>query len=207
MYRMRDLDLAAIVLADPGRRRSLAPESMPLDTHARGFDARSVLVLALVVAIMAGVIGWATMDGPTPEPAAKPTTSSATDATATTVADEPKAETPVVPVAPKGVDLAPGTIQATTAGGSAILRVGIANQGRTALSGSGTDVLVLMDGQQVGSDTIGRIDATGSTTTEFSIGYCPSGSHAVALVIDPRNQVREADERDNARTQTVAFRC
>jgi hypothetical protein len=208
LYRMKDVDLAAIVLADPGRRRSLAPESTPLDTDVRGFDARSVLVLALVVAVMAGVIGWATMRGPAAPPATKASaTPTPTPEAQERPASETKVEQPAAPIAPRGVDLAPARIVTTSSGGSGIVRVDIANQGRTALGASGVAVLVLLDGQSIGEDTVGAIDATGSTTTEFNLGYCPSGSHAVAVVIDPRGQVREADERDNARTQTVAFRC
>src|SRR5205809_118700 len=96
---MQDLDLAAIVLADPGRRRTLAPESLPLDTSVRGFDARSVLVLALVIAVMAGVIGWATMGGSAPtRPAPSKTTSRA--ATTDTAKAAPAESTPAKPVVP-----------------------------------------------------------------------------------------------------------
>ena len=64
-------DLAAIVLAAPPRgRNALAPERVPVtshdggrDTAQRGYDARSVLVLALVVAVLAAVIGWTTSIG------------------------------------------------------------------------------------------------------------------------------------------------
>lgn len=206
---MQDVDLAAIVLADSGRRRSLPPESTPLDTHVRGFDARSVLVLALVVAVMAGVVGWATVGGPGTPPTKQPSTAAAEPATPATEqpATQPRLEEPAVPLAPRGIDLAPARILATTSAGAGIVRVEIANQGRTALGASGTAVMVLLDGQSIGEDMVGAIDATGSTTTEFNLGACPGGSHAVAVLIDPRDQVREADERDNARTQTVAFGC
>ena len=212
MCPMRDLDLASIVLADPGRsRRALAPERLPLEPESPGLDARSALVLAFVVATLAAVIGWATMGGAsTPKTAAadKPVAKE----TPAAAADEPLpfADTskPAAPVAPRGVDLAPARIVATKSGsGGGIVRVGIANQGRDALASTGTAVLVLLDGESIGEDTIGGIDATSSTTTEFSIGYCPSGSHSLVVVVDPRGQVREADERDNARTQTVAFGC
>jgi hypothetical protein len=217
MCGMRDLDLASIVLANPGRRRSLAPERMPLEPETHGFDARSALVLALVVATMAGVVGWATMGGVAKPnaPVARSAGASKADVAATTnapAADETlpfaDAAKPVAPAAPKGVDLAPARVVALKSGnGGGIIRVGIANQGRDALGASGAAVLVLMDGEQVGEDTIGGIDATSSTTTELALGYCPSGSHSLVVIVDPRGQVREADERDNARTQTVAFGC
>ena len=213
MCPMRDLDLASIVLADPGRsRRALAPERLPLEPETPGLDARSALLLAFVVATLAAVIGWATMGGTrAPEPAAAAKETIAKEAPAA-AAEEPlpfaDASKPVVPVAPRGVDLAPARIVTTKSGsGGGIVRVGIANQGRDALPSTGTSLLVLMDGQSIGEDTIGGIGATSSTTTEFSLDYCPSGSHSLVVVVDPRGQVREADERDNARTQTVAFGC
>lgn len=214
MCPMRDLDLASIVLADPGRsRRALPPERLPLEPESHGLDARSALVLAFVVATLAGVIGWATMAGsraPTPAAERAGTGEPAVEATlaespASLVANGPK---PAAPVAPRGVDLAPARIVATRSGdGGGIVRVGIANQGRDALASTDTAVLVLMNGERIGEDTIGGIDATSSTTTEFALGSCPSGSHAIVVIVDPRGQVREADERDNARTQMVAFGC
>lgn len=211
---MDKTDLASIVLADrPKRGAAAAPERAPIEPLRAGFDARSVLVLAIVVAVMAGVIGWSTttigQDQPLAakrgQPAEQSTTRTAA-AKATMVADEPAA--PATPVAAAGIDLAPGRLVAARSGsGGGIVRVAIANQGRTALGADGTQLLFLLDGTVVGERTLGFIDGVSSATTELAFDSCPSGRHQLAVVVDPRGLVTEADERDNATTQSVSFGC
>ena len=202
-------DLASIVLGDAPRRRQRSSHPMEdsLVLPSPGYDARSALVLAIVVAALAGVIGWSTTIGrQTSAPPAAPTKQGA--ATPTTPKVAPAVATSVKPAVPAGIDLAPGRITAVRSGaGGGIVRIAIANQGAEALgSERGAQVLVLLDGELVGERAIGAIDATGSATTELALESCPTGRHAVAVVVDPRGFVREADERDNAVTQSVAFR-
>lgn len=206
-----DPDLAAIVLAERPAPRAAAvePEPARAGTHPPGFDARSVLVLALVVATMAGVIGWATSAVSEPPLAASAGGSSAPEGPAR-VAGPPMPAPVASPnrVAPAGIDLAPGRLVAMRSGsGGGIVRVAVANQGRTSLGAEGTQVLFLLDGSLVGERTVGAIDALGGSTTELTLESCPAGRHQLAVVVDPRGLVVEADERDNATTQSVSFGC
>lgn len=223
-------DLATIVLADRRARRRAArsgnaawqPETELADlvTARHGFDARSALVLALVVATLAGVIGWSTTIGR--EQASSPpraTDAAATDAQEQDAADDardaaartveaPARQSPAA-AAPQGIDLEPGRITALRSGaGGGIVRIGIANRGSDPMAAEhGAQVLVLLDGEPVGERTLGAIDATAAITTELALDSCPSGRRALVVVVDPRGLVQEADERDNARSQLVSFGC
>jgi subtilase family serine protease len=122
-----------------------------------------------------------------------------TEAPAKTVA----ATTPAVQ---EGVDLAPGRVTVARSGsGGGIVKVGVANRGTEA--GQGAQVLVLLDGVVAAEGTIGALDAGASGATELSLGSCPSGRHSLVVVVDPRGQVTEADERDNSSSSTVSFDC
>lgn len=227
MYRMDDLathsndptrtaDLAAIVLGDGARLRAeAAPEQVPVAHGSAAaevdgrYDVRSVLVLALVVAALAAVVGWTTSLGHD-ERIAPIATSTKPSAAPDAVTRRP-AVTPAARavVAPRGVDLVPGRIVASRSGsGGGIVRVAVANRGREAYEGTvGAQVLLLVDGQVAGTESLGRLDAGESTTVEFALDSCPSGTPALVAVVDPAARVREADERANSVSRTASFGC
>ena len=211
-------DLASIVLADERNRRKFARRrargvrgggddgGLASVGVGGGYDARSALVLAIVVAALAATVGWAMTIGRPEAPAAggtrtvtKNVAPAKTEAPAKTVAA-------VAPAVKEGVDLAPGRVTVARSGsGGGIVKVGVANRGTEA--GQGAQVLVLLDGVVSAEGTIGALDAGASGTTELSLGSCPSGRHSLVVVIDPRGQVTEADERDNSSSSSVSFDC
>lgn len=215
--RRADVDLAAIVLASTGERRKHerrmdAPEFVPVD-HGRhperGFDLRSAAVLALVVAILAAIVGWATTIGDTkstppltpkvttkPSPAAKVAPDAATAGTAKPA-----------PVA--GIDLAVGrVIPSRDSSGNGMVIVGIANAGDQAFTarGGGT-VLVIVDGAIAASEPLTAIAAGVSARVAVPLTWCPAGTVSMTAVVDPSAVVREADERNNATSRSATFGC
>jgi hypothetical protein len=215
----RTPDLATIVLGDERARRSAERRGrlrgqVASGTGMRdGYDARSVLVLAVVVAVLATVIGWSTTiareedpPAPTKVDVAPRTETVSKDAAASDVAG-PGMGAVVAP--PKGVQLQVGRIVASKSGnGGGILRVGVANRG--AVDGDealGTQLLVLMDGEVVGERSLSALDAGASASTEVGLDTCPSGRHTVVAIVDPRGAIAEADDRDNAVSSTVSFGC
>lgn len=217
-------DLASIVLgsADPDRRHD-APEQVPLDHGWReqqpGFDARSAAVLALVVAVLAGLVGWATTIGMQPDPAARPGASG--DATTVADVEEPRAaasgtgstasdaESGAAPTAAIGIDLAIGRIvPAKSASGTGIVAVGVGNRGDRAYAGRpASELLVIVDGNVVASEPIPAVEAGESTRVSVSLDWCPAGTVPVTAVLDSSAAVREADERNNATSRSATFGC
>lgn len=213
--RTERLDIAAIVLGDPPARRR-GGHDRRLGGVTSGYEARSVLVLAIVVALLAGVVGWAMHVGrdaaapasvTQPAPAAGARASAQADP-APVVAD-PRVEDTARPAAAPGVDLGIGRIVASrTATGGGVVRVVVANRGSRPLrAASGAQLLVLLDGQVVAERAVGDMAAGSSLTEEVRLDACPAARHAVVAVIDPRAAVAELDERDNATTRTMTFDC
>ncbi len=218
-----DPDLAAIVLGrtQAGDRRIDAPEQVPAwidHAPARGYDARSVAVLALVVAVLAAVLGWATniadrASEPDDVPAVTTPNASPDDAfgdalgsatTAVAASAKRASTTPAV----RGVDLVPGRIVVSKSGsGSGLVTVAVRNVGSTDLRSANATVLVLLDGEVVGTHAIGSLAAGESTRLEFPIGWCPADASALVALVDAGAAVREADERNNALTQSARFGC
>lgn len=189
-----------------------------------GYDARSVLVLALVVAVLAAVVGWTmTLGREDGLPAASSSTTSSTraeSAGSAAVDASPAVDGSTVaagaqgPAAggepvPAGVDLQPARILASrSATGVGLLRISVANRGsEDGDRAVGTQVLVLLDGVVVGERSLGGVDANGSASTELALDSCPAGGRALVVVVDPRGEVRELDERNNTSSSTVSFDC
>ena len=201
-------------------RRIDAPEFVPIDHDRhplRGFDARSALVLALVVAALAGIVGWATTIGDSGAEAPTPA-AGADDADAdagTTVAEDAAAEgaagtaTDDSPALVAGTDLAIGrVIPARGASGAGLVAVGVGNRGDVAWNGRGdATVLVVVDGEVAASEQLPAIDAGASTRVTVPLDSCPSGTVSITAVIDPGAVVREADERNNATSRAATFGC
>jgi hypothetical protein len=218
-------DLASIVLgagasarpADEGRR-AVAPEAVPLEPRpgigAGGFDARSVIVLALVVAVLAAVVGWVAT-GRDDDPSALPSSTGgekveapAADEGASTVASTVGDEAASQAVA-KGVDLAIGRVATGTSGSSgASVVVGVANHGGVDLPATdGATLLVLVDGAIAATAPLPALAAEGATRVDVPLNWCPAGAVPVTVVLDPGAVVRELDERNGAVTRTSTFTC
>lgn len=211
-------DLASIVLGlDEPARRLDAPERVPLDDgwhgHQPGFDARSAAVLALVVAVLAALIGWATTVGDQPAATSQDVEAAATsvpeaESGSATVADAvgPSSD---APVAVEAIDLAIGRIvPAVAAGGGAIVAVGIGNAGELAYPArAGATVLLVVDGEVAASEAIPAIEPGESTRVTIALESCPTGTVPVTAVLDPSAGVREADERNNATSRAATFGC
>ncbi|MCB0880338.1 MAG: hypothetical protein KDC46_15305 [Thermoleophilia bacterium] len=216
-------DLASIVLGHAyggdddggGVRRWHAPEHVPLDTD-RGasiaLDARSALVLALVVAVIVGGVAWATTTwrsaGDTAAPAAATTTTG--DSSAATVADTTTtAPADATPALAPGTDLAIGRIvPARGASGAGIVAVGISNRGSVASTArQGATVLVLVDGEVAASDAVPAIEPGESTRVTVALDTCPTGTVSITAVVDPGAVVKESDERNNATSRQASFGC
>jgi hypothetical protein len=213
-----DVDLAAIVLGaasvrEQAERRIDAPEYVPID-HGRhperGYDLRSAAVLALVVAVLAAIVGWATTIGDAPSIETPKPTAAKTDEAA--VVSEPAADTDAEAAAATpvpGIDLTVGRIiPARGASGSGLVTVGIGNGGDTAFAarGGGT-VLVILDGEVVATEPLPAIEAGSSTRVSVPLTWCPSGTVAMTAVVDPGAVVREANERNNATSRSATFGC
>lgn len=222
-----DVDLAAIVLGHTAddrqhERRIDAPEFVPVD-HGRhperGYDLRSAAVLALVVAILAAIIGWTTTIGDSPSiaPASRPAASASSDSPddATMPVADQGAEAAVPSTSPAasapaaGIDLTVGrVIPARDSSGAGLVTVGIGNAGDTALAArEGGTVLVIIDGDVVASEPLPAIGAGASTRVSVPLTWCPSGTVALTAVVDPDAVVREADERNNATSRSATFGC
>jgi hypothetical protein len=206
----RRADLASIVLADERARRRHERRGeggggafLARSGLRDGYDARSVLVLALVVAALAAVVGWTTTVG-----MGDTTTPTAQRSTAT-VASTPKVAAPAVAPVRQGIELKVGQVTtARSSSGGAVIRVSVANAGT--VDGDtriGTKLVVLLDGAVVGERALGGIAAGSSATTELGLDSCPSGRHTIAVIVDPRSAIRELDETDNARTSIASFGC
>jgi hypothetical protein len=209
------VDLAAIVLASTPRheRRIDGPERVPVELRdglPRGFDARSVAVLAVVVAALAAIVGWA-FNSSEQSVASRdlPAASTAEGADAAAPASSPSAvEAAAVPVA-EGIDLVPGRITTTrSASGGGLVSVVVRNGGtQDVLDASGATVLLVVDGELAGSQPLVRLDAGTGSRAEFVLDSCPSGDVPVVAVVDPSNVVAELDERDNSIGRTASFGC
>jgi hypothetical protein len=208
------VDLASIVLGAPPRRMD-APERVPVDARDRdvqpGFDARSAAVLALVVAVLAALVGWATTIGDPPSVAGDATRSgrSASAAGDTTAGSQGAAEPAAVAPVPELVDLAVGRIvPSVDASGVASVTVGVGNAGDLAYSiDDGATLLVLVDGEVAASDAVPDLAAGASARVTLPLASCPGASAAVTAVLDPGAGVRESDERNNATSRIAPFDC
>jgi hypothetical protein len=214
----RRTDLASLVLADERARRSHERRGrggggafLARSGLSDGYDARSVLVLALVVASLAAVIGWTMTVGvgdPAPPSHASNGAAGAAPAAATNTT-APTASTHATVPARHGIDLRVN--QVTTArsdAGGGVIRVSVRNAGTVDGDASlGTQLVVLLDGAVVGERSLGGIAANSSATTEVGLDTCPSGRHSIAVIVDPRSAIREFDEADNARTSVASFGC
>lgn len=218
-----DSDLATIVLGrtQAGERRFDAPERVPawLDsTSERGYDVRSVAVLALVVAVLAAVVGWSTSIGGTPPTSAVDSVSSPAPASpdtalgealggAATAVERSTQAAKSLPVA-TGPNLAAGRLMATRSGaGTGLVTVAVRNNGDAPTAASGTDVLVLADGDVMGAGRLGAVAPGASASVEVPLGWCPSGTVALVAVVDPGALVREASEFDNSVSRSASFGC
>lgn len=226
-------DLASIVLGTVGGRHAagdrgagrgapLGPERVPVERgpqREQGYDARSVAVLALVVAVLAALGGWLTSvrDEPRAAPrASDPARSAAVgvasgrdEAVASPVAG-PGSDTDQAVAPVRGLDLAMGQLTARRdAAGNGVVTVGVKNAGSLPYGderGPAT-VLVLLDGEVVGTEPVQPLEPGGSTRVSLSLGQCPVGSVAVTAVLDPAAAVPEGDERNNATTRSLEFGC
>lgn len=210
-------DLAAIVLGDRGVHSRDEGRGAP--AWRGGYDARSALVLAVVVAAIAAAIGWTMTSARSVTPRAEPPAASPADplpAAAPSDAGTPagavaRAGGDAAPAfaAPPGIGLAPTRIQAVRSdAGGAVLRVRVVNRGNRALPADGdVQVLFMLDGTVVGERTIASIDPSGARTAELPLDGCPPGRHAAVAIVDPRGLVDEVDERDNTSSRMVSFGC
>ena len=210
-------DLAAIVLGtDRARERHLgAPERVPAwhePTPTSGFDARSVAVLGLVVAVFAGIIGWVTtIDDAPPAPTTPKVATRASDAAPGPAAGDVKPAAAAVSgdtaLAP-GIDLVPGRLTMSRSGsGSGLVELSVRNAGATDLAAGSATALLVVDGDVVGTEPLGALASGASTRLEVSMGWCPSGALPVVAVLDPGSVVRESNERNNSISRRAAFGC
>lgn len=203
-------DLAAIVLAEPEPRANRLP----------GYDARSVLLLVLVVAALAAVVvGTMSVasgsDGPTAARAdAKPSALASLDATDVTTdgaASTAQAAATVAPTAPLGIALGIGRITATPdrLQGALVVRVAVTNTGTDALvASSGAQLLVLIDDRVIGATSLGALDARqGRVVASVSTYDCTPGRHAVTAIADATSRVRHALGSDVARSAELTVTC
>ncbi|MCW2921462.1 MAG: hypothetical protein JWL76_1336 [Thermoleophilia bacterium] len=224
-----DSDLASIVLGTTSagtRRRLDAPERVPAwidDMPTRGYDARSVAVLALVVAVLAATVGWATTfgDASTPEVAAPSPTAPAASpddafgdafGSAKSVVERgaSKATSTSTSAAPAvaGANLAAGRLVASQSGsGTGLVTLAVRNTGDETTAADGTDVLVIANGDVLGTGRLVAIAPGASARVEVPLDWCPSGSVSVVAVVDPSSAVREANEFDNSVSRSVSFGC
>lgn len=217
-----DADLASIVLGrtTAGDRRIDAPERVPTwfdGAPERGYDARSVVVLALVVAVLAAVVGWSTTIGDTPTSAGDAATASSPTpdtaalgdalgvaATAVERSTKAAAEAP----AARGANLAAGRLVASRSGsGAGLVTVTVRNGGDVATAATGAEVLVLADGDVMGTARIGALAAGAATSVEVPLGWCPAGTVALVAMVDPGSAVSETSEFDNAVSRSASFGC
>lgn len=220
--RTREPDLASVILEAPPRAR-------------RTYDARSALLLALVVAVLTMVVavtmGLRTSDGtsarslPSDSAPRSAGMTGANHATSTTGAAGAKGATGVADATGStssparddqtrsvaGIALAIGRITATpdTASGGMIVRVGVANAGRDALpAGRGAELLLLVDDQVVGRQPLRSLAGSGAHATfAFTVPTCSSGRHAVTAIADATSRVRDAAGSNGARSRELTFDC
>lgn len=213
----RQADLASIVVGDAIARRerdAMAPERTPvrvLETGPTGYDARSVLVLAVVVAVLAAIVGWGmTLGREERVPTAKQPVAAAASVVAAPASVVDAASTKLddaALAAPAGIDLAPGAIAfARRADGAAVLRVGVKNVG-DAPAESGAGVLALLDGEVLADGSVAPLEAGAAGVAELRLGSCPTGRHSLVVVIDPQARVRESAEGDNASSRSLIVDC
>lgn len=217
-------DLASIVLSHgrSGRTRATQDPARVVARLGGSYDVRSVLVLAVVVALLAGVVGWATnvrrQDG-VPPVAASGGAGAAVQveqggAQAALAGDARPVERATVDASgpelrPPGVDLRIGRIVAarTTAGGS-VVRVSVSNVGAAPLRAEReANLIVMLDGSIVSDRPVGPVASGATAASVVPLAACPAGRHVVAAVVDPRGAVAERDEADNAASRTVSFPC
>lgn len=218
-------DLASIVLRSARDARPgpvVGPERVPVEWRLRqetGFEARSVLVLALVVALLAALGGWLTSIGDEPltasasdrteraDAASEEAAESSTDHASETATAAPTTDDR--PAAVRGIDLAVGRVVAERSStGSGVVRVGITNAGDQPYAGRiGVSLLLLLDGDVIATEQVPPLEAGASTRMAVQLGWCPAGTLPVTAVLDPGAAVREGDERNNAMTQSASFNC
>lgn len=180
-----------------------------LATPRPGHDARSVLVLAFVVAVIAAVVGWATTiargDGDARVPAsAAPAASS----TSTRAGAAPNTSSGARVVRPR-FDLGLGSIGAArTTWGTGIVRVAVANRGSAAVAGGRGIVLHLMvGGESAGTAEVDALPEGGSRTVEFELGRCPAGATTVVAVLDAGAGRPDAIAGNDMARRRVDFPC
>lgn len=209
-------DLAAIVLAEP--------EPRPVRMH--GYDARSVLLLLLVVASLAAVLAGmmslrsgsgGSADAPvTARPSAlaslddEPVADAATATTslADTIAPDGAS---TLRTAPAGIALGVGRITATPdpARGSLVIRVAVANAGTNALvAATGARLVVLIDDQVIGTTPLGTLAARrGRVVAAVSTYACVPGRHVVTAIADATSRVSHAAGSNVARSVELTVTC
>ena len=218
-----DSDLVSIVLGTTTAgddRRLDAPERVPAwfdDRPARGYDARSVVVLAIVVAVLAATVGWATtfgdttvpkVDSPKAAPAVSPDDALG-DAfgAAASVVERSATSAKAVPAA-IGANLAAGRLAASRSGsGTGLVTLAVRNTGDVATAGAGTEVLVLADGDVMGTGQLAAVAPGASAKVEVSLDWCPAGTVSLVAIVDPGSVVREANEQDNSISRSASFGC
>lgn len=205
-------DLAAIILG----HAAMAPERVPVEPRMRperGHDARSVAVLALVVAVIAALGGWLTSFGADPAAPTAPQPTATVERPASNQAEAAPAAAPATtgaaPAAAHGVDLAVGRVVASrTDAGIASVSVGVTNGGSRAYGGrAGAEVLLLLDGEVVASEQVPPLEPGADARVTVSLGWCPARAMAVTAVLDASAAVAETDERNNATTRSLGFGC
>ncbi|MCW2922712.1 MAG: hypothetical protein JWM98_116 [Thermoleophilia bacterium] len=220
------IDVASIVLAGaPTRarraRRARAPiaPSWSEPTYSGlggGYDARSALVLALVVAGLVMAIAWTVSIGRDGIGSATPSAPAAKVAAKLDVAPAAAAIGPVaapaarIPATVRGVDLAPGRVSTSrAASGSTLVRIGVVDAGtRPLVDGSGARVVVLLDAAVAGQAPLPGIGSRGArVVAEVTLDRCEPGVHTLTVVIDPGAAVRDADLTDNAVGRRVSITC
>lgn len=219
------VDLAGIVLDATGRRRSTGTEhaAYHVDVDAvlrdpsvrRGYDPGSVLVLALVVGVLAAVVGWTSTIGRDDDDGgatAAARSAAARSSGAPTMPGSTGAARGADPVAGPVLPLPDLTVSSVAAvaspTGRMLVRAVISNDGaRALLAGSRGEVLVLLDGTVTTTHRIPAIEPGSRARVELDVAWCVEGRHAVTAVADPSAAVREADERDNATSRVVQLDC
>jgi hypothetical protein len=204
-------DLAAVVLGlERCKDEQQWPEHVPIDADGRGsqpgFDVRSVAILALVVAMLSGIVGWATTVGSPPDSLPRVVE---TDSDAAGLAGIGAETGEAVPVAASGIDLSIGRIIPTrAASGTGLVAVGVGNFGDRPYDGRPASImLLLVDGKVVAREPIPAIAPGDSTRITVALDWCPTGSVPVTAVLDATAVVREADERNNASSRSATFGC
>jgi hypothetical protein len=200
-------DLAAIVLADSGGEFGEGRQSF-----ASGYDARGVIALAVVVGVLAVVIGWTAFSvrgeqRVAPAANSAPAVREEPAVPAALASEQQAADQALSP----GVQLAPVRVRLVedNAGGGIRIQGAVRNLGQESLIAGRSEYVVLLDGREIDRGVLTALDGEGGSVKidEPYYGGCSAGVHSLLLYVDPSARVRESVETDNALTRAVTLRC